>query len=36
MYRNLELLKGKEELGDGAFMRPQEILKISMDPSLSV
>ena len=36
MNRNLELLKGKEEVGDGVFMRPQEILNISMDPSLSV
>ena len=36
MNRNIELLKGKEEVGDGVFMSPQEILNISMDPSLSV
>ncbi len=36
MNRNLELLKRKEEVGDGVFMRPQEILNISMDSSLSV
>ena len=36
MNRNLELLKGKEEVGDGVFMRPQEILNISMDPALTV
>ena len=36
MNRNIELLKGKEEVGPGVFMRPQEILSISMDPSLSV
>ena len=36
MNRNIELLKGKEEVGDGVFMRSDQILSISMDPSLSV
>tara|TARA_R100000742_G_C4277466_1_gene99368 strand:+ start:1471 stop:1800 length:330 start_codon:yes stop_codon:yes gene_type:complete len=34
--RNLELLKGKEEVGPNVFMRSNEILSISMDPELSV
>tara|TARA_R100000655_G_scaffold99135_1_gene142824 strand:- start:344 stop:667 length:324 start_codon:yes stop_codon:yes gene_type:complete len=34
--RNLELLKGKEEVGQNVFMRSDEILSISMDPDLSV
>ncbi len=36
MNRKLELLKGKEEVGDGVFMRPKEILNISIDSSLTV
>ena len=36
MNRNIELLKGKEEVGPNVFMRSDEILSISMDPSLSV
>ena len=34
--RNLELLKGKEEVGPNVFMRSDEILSISIDPDLSV
>ena len=36
MNRALELLKGKQEVGPGVFMRSDEILSITMDPNLTV
>tara|TARA_Y100001968_G_C19324598_1_gene701026 strand:+ start:727 stop:1026 length:300 start_codon:yes stop_codon:yes gene_type:complete len=35
MYRALELLKGKEEVGPNVFMSSDEILSISMDNDLT-